>query len=97
VGEVTIDPADGSIVRLALKADMEPANPFLMADVMIEYGPEWPAPKTHPFIGVDSEGKMCAAYQCHVACHRATMPYKRFGRDTGVSGMADKPTGQIRR
>ena len=40
VGEITIDPADGSIVRLALKADMEPANPFLMADVMIEYGPE---------------------------------------------------------
>jgi hypothetical protein len=34
---------------------------------------------------------MCAAYQCHVACHRATMPYKRFGRDTGVSGMAANP------
>jgi hypothetical protein len=48
VGEVTIDPADGSIVRLALKADMEPANPFLMADVMIEYGPEWPAPENSP-------------------------------------------------
>ena len=40
VGEITIDPADGSIVRLALKADMEAANPFLTADLMIEYGPE---------------------------------------------------------
>jgi len=40
VGEITIDPADGSIVRVALKADMEPANPFLVADMMIEYGPE---------------------------------------------------------
>jgi hypothetical protein len=40
VGEITIDPTDGSIVRLALKADMEPANPFLIADMMIEYSPE---------------------------------------------------------
>jgi hypothetical protein len=47
VGEVTIDPADGSIVRLALKADMEPANPFLVADVMIEYGPEVLGDKTY--------------------------------------------------
>jgi len=47
VGEITIDPADGSIVRLALKADMEPANPFLMADVMIEYGPEVLGDKTY--------------------------------------------------
>ena len=47
VGEITMDPADGSIVRLALKADMEPANPFLMADVMIEYGPEVLGDKTY--------------------------------------------------
>jgi hypothetical protein len=54
VGEITIDPADGSIVRLALKADMEPANPFLMADVMIEYGPEVLGDKTYicPIRGV---------------------------------------------
>jgi hypothetical protein len=47
VGEITIDPVDGSIVRLALKADMEPANPFLMADVMIEYGSEVLGDKTY--------------------------------------------------
>lgn len=47
VGEITIDPADGSIVRLALKADMEPANPFLLADIMIEYGPEVLGDKTY--------------------------------------------------
>jgi hypothetical protein len=47
VGEITIDPVDGSIVRLALKADMESANPFLMADVMIEYGPEVLGDKTY--------------------------------------------------
>jgi hypothetical protein len=28
------------MVRLALKADSEPANPLLTADVMIQYGPE---------------------------------------------------------
>jgi hypothetical protein len=47
VGEITIDPAAGSIVRLALKADMEPANPLLMADIMIEYGPEVLGDKTY--------------------------------------------------
>ena len=47
VGEITIDPVDGSIVRLALKADMESANPFLLADVMIEYGPEALGDKTY--------------------------------------------------
>jgi hypothetical protein len=46
-GEITIDPTDGSIARLVLKADMEPANPFLMADVMIEYGPEILGDKTY--------------------------------------------------
>jgi hypothetical protein len=46
-GEITIDPANGSIVRLALKADMESANPFLMADLMIEYGPEVLGDKTY--------------------------------------------------
>jgi hypothetical protein len=40
VGEITIDSTDGSIVRVALKADMEAANPFLIADMMIEYSPE---------------------------------------------------------
>jgi hypothetical protein len=38
--EIGIDPADGSILRVALRADMEPANPHLLADLMIEYGPE---------------------------------------------------------
>jgi hypothetical protein len=38
--EISIDPADGSIFRVALRADMEPANPHLVADLMIEYGPE---------------------------------------------------------
>jgi hypothetical protein len=47
VGEITIDPADGSTVRLALKAHMEQANPFLIADVMIEYGPEILGDKTY--------------------------------------------------
>jgi hypothetical protein len=40
VGEISIDPADGTIYRVVLRADMEPANPLLEADLLVEYGPE---------------------------------------------------------
>ena len=39
-GTATVDPKDGSILRLSLKADMDSANPFLVADLMVEYGTE---------------------------------------------------------
>ena len=38
LGEIGINPKDGSILRLVLRADMEPANPLLAAGLMIEYG-----------------------------------------------------------
>ena len=40
LGEIAIDPSDGTILRVSLRADMEPSNPLLVADLMVEYGPE---------------------------------------------------------
>jgi hypothetical protein len=39
VAEMTIDPATGAIVRVAFRADFEPANPLLAADILVDYGP----------------------------------------------------------
>jgi hypothetical protein len=39
-GEIAIDPSNGTILRIVLRADMEPANPLLAADLVVEYGPE---------------------------------------------------------
>ena len=38
-GEITIDPATGTILRLALVADLKTAVPLTRSDVMVEYGP----------------------------------------------------------
>jgi hypothetical protein len=33
-----IDPATGAILRVAFHADLEPANPLLAADILVDYG-----------------------------------------------------------
>jgi VWFA-related protein len=38
-GELTIDPATGTILRLTLIADLAKADPVVKADIMVEYGP----------------------------------------------------------
>jgi len=38
-GEVGIDPADGSILRLTMEADLSPNDPVTKADVLMNYGP----------------------------------------------------------
>lgn len=50
-GEVAIDPENGTILRLAIEADLEPGLAILRADIMVEYG------------GVDIGGK---TYTCPV-------------------------------
>jgi hypothetical protein len=37
--EITVDPSNGAILRLVLRADPKPTDPFVLADVAIEYGP----------------------------------------------------------
>ncbi|UWZ82067.1 VWA domain-containing protein [Occallatibacter riparius] len=37
-GEIGIDPASGTILRLALQADLAPGPPLDRADIMVEYG-----------------------------------------------------------
>jgi hypothetical protein len=39
-GEITVDPAEGTILRLSLKAtSLKRTDPILNADIMVEYGP----------------------------------------------------------
>ena len=38
-GEITVDPLDGSIVRLTVVADLKPSDPMQRADILVEYGP----------------------------------------------------------
>ena len=38
-GEITIDPATGTIFRLALEADLKKVVPLARSDVMVEYEP----------------------------------------------------------
>lgn len=37
-GEITVDPSDGTILRLTLRADMTDDDPMSRADLMVEYG-----------------------------------------------------------
>lgn len=38
-GEIAIDPATGSVLRLVVKTDLEPKLPIDRADVVVDYGP----------------------------------------------------------
>jgi hypothetical protein len=38
-GELTVDPSNGAILRLVMRADSEPSLPLNRADVVVEYGP----------------------------------------------------------
>ena len=37
-GEIAVDPADGTIYRLTLVADLNPADPVWVSDILVEYG-----------------------------------------------------------
>ena len=53
-GEITVDPSNGTIRRLVLRADPEPNIPLLRADIVVEYGPVELGGKTYicPLKGV---------------------------------------------
>jgi len=38
-GEITVDPANGAILRLTVEADLDPANPIGRASIAVEYAP----------------------------------------------------------
>jgi hypothetical protein len=46
-GEIGIDPATGTILRLTLRADMSADDPLAQADLMVEYGPVEIGAKTY--------------------------------------------------
>lgn len=38
-GEISVDPMNGTILRLKLEAELKPADPLLRSDILVEYGP----------------------------------------------------------
>jgi VWFA-related protein len=69
-GEIAIDQAAGTILRLVVEADFEPGSPMVRAGIMVEYGPVEIGGKTYicpvrsvsisrgpSFLGFDSGGK----------------------------------------
>lgn len=38
-GEIAVDPVNGAILRLTLKADLRPSAPLDRSDILVEYGP----------------------------------------------------------
>jgi VWFA-related protein len=38
-GDIAVDPVNGTILRLTLKADLKAPDPLLRSDIMVEYGP----------------------------------------------------------
>jgi VWFA-related protein len=38
-GEITVDPLNGAVLRLTLEADLQPTDPLLRSDIVVEYGP----------------------------------------------------------
>jgi hypothetical protein len=53
-GEITLDPSNGTVLRLMLRADPHSSSPLLIADFVIEYGPVELGGKTYicPLKGV---------------------------------------------
>jgi VWFA-related protein len=46
-GEIAIDPASGTILRLTVIADLEPRLPLITSEIMVEYGPVMIGGKTY--------------------------------------------------
>jgi VWFA-related protein len=38
-GEIAVDPANGTVLRVTAEADLKPTDPLIRADIMVQYGP----------------------------------------------------------
>jgi VWFA-related protein len=38
-GEIAVDPATGTVLRVTAQADLKPTDPLVTADIMVQYGP----------------------------------------------------------
>lgn len=74
-GDISVDPHDGSILRLTVESDLKPSDPIQRADIMVEYGP------------VDIGGKTYICATRSVALSSA-LSVSRFNRTPGMVGRA---------
>ncbi len=78
-GEISIDPKDGTILRLTVMADMAPTDPVVRADIMVEYGP----------IELGERTYWCPTKS--VSIFRAPMETPEVGTPARVAGMMNGP------
>lgn len=72
-GEIAVDPSSGTILRLTLRADLDPDDPMSKADLMVEYG------------SVEIGGQK---YVCPVKSVALVMAYQQISSTSKMTGDA---------
>lgn len=75
-GEVAIDPASGTILRVTVAADLEPRLPILSSGIVVEYGPVVIGEKTY----------ICPIRSVSISRWRGVVILTEWGQTFGVYG-----------
>jgi VWFA-related protein len=75
-GEVAIDPASGTILRVTVDADLEPRLPILSSAILVEYGPVVIGEKTY----------ICPIRSVSISRWRSVVILTEWGQTFGVYG-----------
>lgn len=75
-GEMTIDPASGAILRLAVQADLMPRSPLMRADILVEYGP----------VAIGGQTYVCPLRSVAITRKRTVMALHEWGETLRVFG-----------
>jgi VWFA-related protein len=75
-GEVTIDPASGTILRLTVQADLNPALATGISDIMVEYGP----------VMIGGNSYICPVRSVSLTRQRTAHLVNEWGESFGVYG-----------
>jgi hypothetical protein len=86
-GEITIDPASGSILRLTLIADLIADDPMSRADLMVEYGSVAIGGRTY-VCPVKSDALTTASQQRQTVDHRGFISHAKGSSQTLLNDVA---------
>ena len=75
-GEMTIDPASGAILRLAVQADLKPRSPLMRADILVEYGP----------VAISGQTYLCPLRSVAITRKRTVIALHEWGETLRVFG-----------
>jgi VWFA-related protein len=75
-GEIAIDPASGTVLRLTVIADLEPRLPLLTSEIMVEYGP----------VMIGGKNYIGPARSVSISRQRTVTILNEWGESFGVDG-----------